>query len=63
MRKIELEGLYRFNIQTVYTQKSLYMHPQQELIPFKHKEWSVVELVLSKLMVTGIAGGIRCHTA
>ena len=27
---------------------------QQELIPFKHKEWSVVELVLSELTVTEI---------
>ena len=25
---------------------------QQELIPFKHKEWSVVNLVLSELTVT-----------
>ena len=25
---------------------------QQELIPFKHKEWSVVDLVLSELTVT-----------
>ena len=25
---------------------------QQELTPFKHKEWSVVDLALSELMVT-----------
>ena len=25
---------------------------QHELIPFKHKEWSVVDLVLSELTVT-----------
>ena len=25
---------------------------QQELTPFKHKEWSVVDLVLSELAVT-----------
>ena len=31
---------------------------QQELTRFKHKEWLVVELVLSELTVRGI-GGIR----
>ena len=31
---------------------------QQELIPFKHKEWSVVDLVLSELTVTGL-GALR----
>ena len=35
---------------------------QQELTPFKHKEWSVVELVLSELTVSGI-GDIRRHGA
>ena len=30
------------------------------LIPFKHKEWWVIELILSELMVTEI-GGIRRH--
>ena len=34
----------------------------QELIPFKHKEWWVVELVLLKLTVTEI-GGVRRHDA
>ena len=28
---------------------------QQELIPLKHKEWSVVDLVLSELTMTGMA--------
>ena len=28
---------------------------QQELIPFKHKEWSLVDLVLSELTVTEMA--------
>ena len=37
---------------------------QQELIPFKHNEWSVVDLVLSELTVTEMgARSIRRHDA
>ena len=36
---------------------------QQELIPFKHKEWSVVDLVLSELTVTEMGACIRRHGA
>ena len=35
---------------------------QQELTLFKHKGWSIVELVLSELTVTRI-GGVRRHGA
>ena len=35
---------------------------QQEFTPFKYKEWSVVELVLSELTVIGI-GGVGRHSA
>ena len=35
---------------------------QQELILFKHKEWSFVEQVLSELTVTKIGGIIRHGT-